>query len=380
MSGLYRLDPLETAGGFVVGTAHLYAAPRPPSTGARAALESVLLERLQRPPLVVAFSGGRDSSALLALAVHVARREGLPLPEPVIHTYPGHPDADEREHQDAVLRHLAVTATRVDHTAAKDALGPDARAHLDRHGPTWPCLAHDKSALFRLARGGGVVTGDGGDEVLGGQRVTPLVGCWQTRRRPDAEVRRAVGYAVAPRVVRRAVLRREGWGEQSWLRPHARWAFAERLRAQEAAKRLRWSDGVRAVPLARSAVHGLATLRRLGQLQDVSYDWPLLDPRFTEAFAAAGGRFGHRGRTAALRHLVGDLLPDVALTRTGKARFNTVVFGPGARDFVATWDGAGVDPQLVDPSELHRLWRLPAPPAGTLALLQHAWWSTRGVR
>jgi hypothetical protein len=46
------------------------------------ALEQRLMPALCRPPCLVASSGGRDSSAVLAVTASVARREGLSLPIP----------------------------------------------------------------------------------------------------------------------------------------------------------------------------------------------------------------------------------------------------------------------------------------------------------
>ena len=70
--------------GFPLG--HVRPRFRPNYRGAgspREAMERVLREALQRAPCIVAFSGGRDSSAVLALAVDLARREGLQEPLPV---------------------------------------------------------------------------------------------------------------------------------------------------------------------------------------------------------------------------------------------------------------------------------------------------------
>ena len=55
----------------------------------RAALEAVVLRALLRPPCLVSFSGGRDSSLVLAIASDVARRHGLPLPVPATNRFPG---------------------------------------------------------------------------------------------------------------------------------------------------------------------------------------------------------------------------------------------------------------------------------------------------
>src|SRR5579875_3673871 len=77
----YRLEGFELASGLVTGT--VAGVPRleagavgpgaaRPGAAVRQGLEEVLLEALRRPPVVIAFSGGRDSSGLLALAVELA--------------------------------------------------------------------------------------------------------------------------------------------------------------------------------------------------------------------------------------------------------------------------------------------------------------------
>src|ERR1700749_707865 len=59
-----------------------------PGVSAREALESVIRPALERSPCLVSFSGGRDSSAVLAAAAALARREGLPLPIPATIVFP----------------------------------------------------------------------------------------------------------------------------------------------------------------------------------------------------------------------------------------------------------------------------------------------------
>ncbi len=48
-----------------------------------------------RSPCVVAFFGGRDLSAILCVATHVARREGLSDPVPETHDFAGCGPSDE---------------------------------------------------------------------------------------------------------------------------------------------------------------------------------------------------------------------------------------------------------------------------------------------
>lgn len=342
--------------------------------GARLELEKSLRADLCRRPCLVAFSGGRDSSAVLAVAAHVARRDGLPLPVPITQVFPDREDPDEARFQQLVLAHLRLEAVPVDSRSGRDALGPQARDALRRRGPTWPAFLHDKVPLLLAARGGTLVTGEGGDDVLGTQRITPLVGTVKRRRRLDAEVRQALLYTCAPRRVRRRILVNEGWGSRGWLTPEADAAFSSLLRDDELGRPMRWAAGVRRHRASRSAVLGLGTLDALATEHQVTYSHPLLGARFVDAVAKEGGRTGWLSRTEALQRLVGDLLPPQVVRRTSKARFNSLAFGPGARQFIDGWDGQGLPEGLVNADALRAAWSVEAPSASTLLLLQHCWW------
>ena len=120
-------------------------------------------------PCYVTFSGGRDSSAVLAAATALARREGHALPIPVTRVYPDLPDTDESDWQRAVVDHLGLTEwVRLElrdgesdllGAAARDALGqprgavaarpPDPRRDV-RAPPRW--VAADRRGRRRRAR------------------------------------------------------------------------------------------------------------------------------------------------------------------------------------------------------------------------------------
>jgi hypothetical protein len=83
------MSELEVLVGFVRGLPPRPLDPLPPEGPTpRAALEELLAEELARQPCFVSFSGGRDSSALLATALDVARRRGLPEPAAFTLRYP----------------------------------------------------------------------------------------------------------------------------------------------------------------------------------------------------------------------------------------------------------------------------------------------------
>src|SRR5438128_1990791 len=78
-----RLSPLEVATGVPFGLCDVSLKDVAGSRHPRAALDSLIRPALLTPPCVLGFSGGRDSSALLASALDLARREGLPEPIPI---------------------------------------------------------------------------------------------------------------------------------------------------------------------------------------------------------------------------------------------------------------------------------------------------------
>ena len=64
----------------VVGQGRALVSPWTPGSDPDRACCAAAIPTPANRPCVVAFSGGRDSSALLAVLVDVARREGLPEP------------------------------------------------------------------------------------------------------------------------------------------------------------------------------------------------------------------------------------------------------------------------------------------------------------
>jgi asparagine synthase (glutamine-hydrolysing) len=158
-----------------------------------------------------------------------------------------------------------------------------------------------------------------------------------------------------------------------WLRPAAREAFLTELANMERDRPLSFAASVRMVPRRRTQVLGARNRRFLARQRSVDYSSPLLHPEFVDALARDGGSLGRGDRTAVLRRLVSDLLPDEVLARTTKASFNGGYMARHTREFAASWSGAGVDAELVDPDELRRGWLNGTPMGLTAAMLQSAW-------
>src|SRR5262249_39115635 len=154
---------------------------------------------LRRGPCLVSFSGGRDSSAVLAVATAVARREGLPLPVPITHRFPAAAMTDESRWQEEVVDHLGLEDwIRLEGANELDAVGPVATASLRRHGLLWPSNAYFHAPLFEAADGGTVMTGVGGDEAFVPSSWSRQLAVLSGRVRPHARDVLRVGFALSP--------------------------------------------------------------------------------------------------------------------------------------------------------------------------------------
>jgi asparagine synthase (glutamine-hydrolysing) len=374
---LYVMSPIEVLWGYVFGHAGTLPPPTRDVTDARRVLEDVVRDALLRQPCGVAFSGGRDSSAVLAVATHVARRDGLPDPLPITRRFPGVASADEVEWQEAVVRHLGLTDWhRIDFHDELDVVGPIAAHHLLEHGVVWPPAIAGDVPLVDAVPGGSVIDGEGGDDVLGEtmHRVGPLSRLIRAPRPVRwRRVRAALG-ALAPAPVRgRHARERRREQPIAWLRPAAQDALLAAVDRAERDRPLSFATSVRTVPQRRAQVLGARNRRILARAKDVEFSSPLLHPDFVHALARDGGVLGPGDRTAVLRALLADLLPDEVLTRTSKAFFTRCYMARHTREFAARWTGEGVDHELVDAEELRRVWLSETPSPPTAALLQTAW-------
>jgi len=373
-SALYRLTPFEVAVGFVFGYTRT---PRHAEKVGKpiAVLEDELVAALTHEPCVVAFSGGRDSSALLALAVDLARRHGLEMPIPVSVRYVSHPCSHESDWQERVVRHLGIDEwVRVDLDDECDLLGPLATDLLRRHGLLWPPAVHMIFPWLEIARGGALVTGEGGDEVFGMRRSTPLRHLFSDARRRRAALT-SVRESIGPRSVRRRHLARllTPEADLEWLTAEARQELLRRKVQLSLDEPLSWRASTVNLAHRRSYVHGSATMRHLARTYDVRLHEPLLSVRFLCSLATHGPVLGPVTRSAAMRRLFGHLLPDDVIRRRSKATFNSVLFGPMSRRFAASWRGRCVVTDLIDQEGLAKAWNTETPHAGTFALLQAAW-------
>ncbi|MGH3834143.1 MAG: asparagine synthase-related protein [Pseudonocardiaceae bacterium] len=378
-SGLPIISAWDVAIGCPAGSVPLPPQPTRIRPDPACALRDALRPALLCTPCVVAFSGGRDSSLLLAVAADLAAREGMRPPTALTFRYPGDPAADESSWQELVVAHLRNTGLRFrwvrrDITSELDNIGPLMAPVLRAHGgPTFPAGLGNTILLAQHASGGSLVTGNAGDEVLGGHRASVLRTVLRRRGHglSTADWRHAMACA-APRPVRLRLGRREV-DDAPWLRPVLRGAAVAETMRREAARPLWWDRSVWAALAPRAVMIGNRARARIAQDCDCELVEPLGSPDFVASYAAFGGRWGGITRAAGTRMLAAGLLPDAIIDRRHKTHFNASRFGPVSREFAQAWDGRGVDDSLVDPVALRAAWLVDVPPASTAMLLQQAW-------
>jgi asparagine synthase (glutamine-hydrolysing) len=370
-----RLSRLEVAAGVVLGTE---SARCPPSGSTRetplTALERAILPELAGGRCLVSFSGGRDSSVVLAVATRQAERDGLPQPVPATIRFPGADRAAETAWQERVVTHLGLADwVRLVAGDELDCVGPVAAAGLRRHGLLWPPNAHFHVPLLAEAAAGALLTGVGGDDVFGATRWSRGAAVVAGQARPEPRDALRIGLAWAPRPLRRAVLRRRIAVPFPWLRPEAERAANDGLAADAATEPLRWGARFAWRLGLRYFRVGTASLGLLAADEGARVVHPLADPAFVGALARLPGNRRYRSRDEAMRTLFPELLPPDLLVRPDKAAFGQIAWGPHSRTFADAWDGSGVDTELVDPDALRRAWPRAEHDGRLLTVLQAAW-------
>lgn len=370
-----QLSDLELASGMPLGEQpDAPALPLvPPHLDPRVALEEAIRRCLVGGRCVVGFSGGRDSSAMLALAVHVARRDGLPLPVPATLRYREIPKAEESAWQERVMRHLALDDwVRIEVDDEHDFLGPVAQPVLRRHGVLWPPYFHTYQPLMALAAGGVFVTGVDGDNLLAGWRWARLEPVRRRAVRPSLGDLGRLALIASPPLVRRIAARRHRL-PCTWLTPVALREQKARWFAHYAAEPVRWDHRVEWLAKLRGLALEVSTLDVLGRDCGATLANPLLDGGFLAALARQGGRAGCGDRTAVMESLFADVLPSEVVSRSTKAKFGPCLWRGASQRFAASWDGRGTDPDLVDVGRIRAEWAKPFPAPASMPLLQQAW-------
>jgi asparagine synthase (glutamine-hydrolysing) len=320
---------------------------------------------------------------MLALAVDVARREGLPLPIPATLCFADIGSAEESAWQRRVIDHLGLRQwERIEVGEELDLLGEVARAALRSHGLLWPPNAYLHVPIIDLAAGGSLVTGVDGDGLFGGWQWWRAQAVLGRRVRPQARDLLRVGLALSPPWLRRyRPAQGPDWGGLApWLRPAARGRLAKLMRDLAAAQPRRWDAWLASYARQRHHRLGATSLAVLAAPHGVTVVHPLLAPEVLAALAEHRGALGYPNRTAAMGDLFGDLLPAAVIERSSKAEFGAAVWRSRARAFARSWDGSGVPDELVDPTQLRAAWSAPNPLFGSMTLLHLAWLASEAAR
>jgi len=375
------LDPLELAAGTAIGL-DPDTAPLPDGGPAdpREALQEVVAAALATPPCRIAFSGGVDSSVLLAVALDVARRRGLEPPIPVTNRFAAVATAQEDSWQELAIGHLGAPDRwlRLELSDELELVGAaSTELALEVGGVFWPWNLHFLVPMADTAgQGGSLLTGAGGDELFIPAAWGRLIAVLDGRHRPRPRDVPALLGPLAPPSVRTFVSFATRRARAPWLTGAANLRFGRRWAAHAGKQPVGWDRVIRrTLWQSRYVQVMLRSSAAVARMTGVEIQHPFLDPRVLRAAAAHYGRSGPPGRTRGMAALAGDLVPEEILRRRTKASFNGAFWTPATRSFaLAALDWLPPEAEgLVDRRRLAAAWAEPDPSPATYSLLQAAW-------
>jgi asparagine synthase (glutamine-hydrolysing) len=381
--GYRRLSVADRLAGYPLGSVPIPAGADRGSkatgaTDAWAALVDAVGRAWVSGPLVVAFSGGRDSSLLLAAAAEAARRRGGADPVAVTMRFDD-AGSDEREWQDRVIQFLGLREWEIVRPGDElDLLGPLVTRSLARVGLRFAPNGHGLIPVFRAAPGATVLHGSGGDELLGAWRWQRRSGFLSGTGPRNRGTLATTLLGSVPSTLRRRIYR-ERWlrvlatgRRYPWLTPAGRALILPGL-VEDDDQPVGWSGFLHWARRRRAVALSVERVAETAADAGARAVAPLLDGEFVAALAAAGARWGFASRTAVLEAVAGGHLPSEVIARRTKASFLQPFWGPAARAWVAGWDGTGVDPELVDVERVRADWAGPAPSFTSMLRLHQAW-------
>jgi asparagine synthase (glutamine-hydrolysing) len=359
------------------------ASPREARSLADALVATVgaAIDRTSPDRVFVEFSGGCDSSLVLCAAVRACAERAIDPPVPVTLRYPKLPETDESEAQDFLVAHLGLAEWQVIEIDDEvDMLGPAARPWLQSHGPVFPPLLLGRARAYRDCRGGLVLNGEGGDEILGPRRIAAPAPAFAALRRGSVPARDAVRSLAELLPVGTTGARVDRlFGIAPWLTAQARTELTPHLRRDLAPEPLDIANALWAHRERRLVVSIQQSVAWFVRCLGARAASPLLDPAFIASIPRHVRRRDVRDRTTVLERHFADLLPRPIRTRRSKSNFVRAYFGRHSREFAEAWPGEGVDPRLVDVDVLRAEWRKERPSGLSMALLQQAWLTAHGI-
>ena len=385
-AGWYVPTAFEVAGGWVHGQVPVPSATADwPEESPAAALRAVLREEILQGPCVVPFSGGRDSSLVLAVACSVAREVGATLPTALTFRHPGIPESDESAWQELVMAHLGGLGLQPgwrirDIDDELDIVGPLMAPLLEQCGHSvWPPNMATMIAVAGEYPSTAILSGEYGDGVLGARRATVIAGLLRRRGRGlSASYWRAAGQVVLPRVVVAGGTYLGGW-RPPWLSPRGRRQWRALAAADALRDPFRYDRNLWQTLSWRGPLLGMANLSAVCRRYGCTLASPLAHPRVLSALARSGGWRGPQSRGYATRLLGADLLPDQLYGRDTKANCLDSRFNQHTIATVDAWKGQNIDPDWVDAGRLASAWRGRQFHPQMAGLVQSAWLAQRGL-
>jgi asparagine synthetase B (glutamine-hydrolysing) len=337
-------------------------------------LISRITKRLDSRPCYVEFSGGCDSSLVLAAAVRACRRIDHDPPIPITYRYPLLPVTHENDYQDAMLSYLNMSATVFEITNEFDLLGPAAQRGLREFGVVWLAPFVASGDVYRSLEPGLFLSGEGGDEVLGPRRIAGMYRAAEAFRRGKfSSVAGNVMATFGPRPIRTRRINR-GAAVSPWIAESERVRFAQQVRRVFNPPLLpgSFADYYLQMPtvlLARSQLEAIAAWT------GHTFSAPLMDPEFVHAVGDLTPAAQLRNRYRVLRYHFSEQLPPIILNRLSKSYMQSVAINDHAREFARHWDGQ-IGDSVVDADLLRAHWLQEDQDnvsASTYLLLQSAW-------
>jgi asparagine synthetase B (glutamine-hydrolysing) len=348
---------------------------------ARGSLFEVLVDqitlRLDDHPVYVQFSGGCDSSLVLSAAVTACARSSHDAPIPLTFRYPLLPETDENEYQRLMLDYLRIGHGRCEHiTTEFDLLGHAAQRGLRELGLVWPAPVVACADVFRSIPSGLVLSGEGGDEVMGPRRIAGLFRAAEMFK--QGRVKATAGnlaMALGPSGIRRRAMLKGGGMVGEWISPEEASRFVQRIGetySREPLRRSRYAQHYARLSSSTLALHQITAIMNWAGQQ---YGAPLMDPSFVTAVDDLTPASDLRNRHRILRRHFTENLPVEITHRTDKRYMQSVYFNDEAREFARHWDGQIDDPYVRGPklrshwltAKRDEVW------SQTFLLLQAAW-------
>lgn len=370
------LTPLDLACGMPLGTRQVDLPPPPPHATLERAIE-LLCELVFSDDRRVysIFTGGRESSAHLAVGTGFARRRGYADPIPLTLRHPALDSAAHIENQERVVGHLRLQDWAIVEVSDDlDLIGPAAARVLLGAGLVWPPHLHTLLPLFERSRDGVLNIASGLVDFFAFWRWAPLASVLAGHRRPTP---RDVGLfltTLVPASARARIARRRGIPPpMPWLRPDAERRVLSMLTGRQAHVPLRFDQAALTQVTHRCGSVGLASIDALAALTGATVAQSAASLDLIGTFARAGGWHGFGSQADMLDRIAGHMLPEGALEPRRSPDPSGVYFGERSRGFAAAWSGDGLDPTIIDPVALRKEWLSDQPDWRSAGLLQYAW-------